>query len=232
MTRRLLLLALVIAAAIAFFGFDLGRYLSLDFIRSRHAEFAALYAARPLTVIAAFFAIYVAVTALSLPGATILTLAAGAIFGLASGTVIASFASSIGALFAFLVARSVLRESVQRRFGARLAEIDRGIEKDGALYLVSLRLLPLCPFFVINLAMGLTGIKAGTFYVASQIGMLAGTVVYVNAGTQLARIASPADLASPMLIGSFVLLALFPLIAGRLVDALRARKVYANWAHL
>ena len=233
MTRKKwLLLAIVIAAAITFFGFDLGHFLSLEFIRSRQTEFTALYAEKPTAVIAAFFGIYVAVTALSLPGATGLTLAAGAIFGLGLGTLIASFASSIGALLAFLVARSVLRESVQRRFGRRLAEIDRGIEKDGALYLVSLRLLPLFPFFVINLLMGLTRIKAATFYIASQIGMLAGTLVYVNAGTQLARIESPADIVSPMLVGSFVLLALFPLIAGKVVDALRARKAYAKWAHL
>ena len=233
MTRRQwVLLLVVIAAAAAFFAFDLGRFLSLEFIRQRQADLAALYAARPLAVGAAFFAVYVAVTALSLPGATILTLAAGAIFGLATGTLIASFASSLGALLAFWVARTVLRDAVQRRFGARLAEIDRGIEKDGAFYLVSLRLLPLFPFFVINLLMGLTRMKAGTFYLASQIGMFAGTIVYVNAGTQLARIGSLADIASPALIASFVLLAVFPLIAGRSVDALRARKVYAQWAHL
>ena len=233
MTRKQwVLIAAVLAAVLTFFAFDLGRYLSLDFIRSQQAGLVALYAEKPAVVIAAFFAIYVAVTALSLPGATILTLAAGAIFGLGVGTVIASFASSIGALLAFWVARSVLRETVQKRFGARLAEIDRGIEKDGAFYLVSLRLLPLFPFFVINLVMGLTGIKAATFYLASQIGMFAGTVVYVNAGTQLARVHSLRDIASPTLIGSFVLLALFPLIAGKIVDALRARKVYAKWAHL
>ncbi len=233
MTRKQwVLVAAVLAAVLAFFVLDIGRYLSLDFIRSQQAGFVALYAEKPAVVIAVFFAIYIAVTALSLPGATILTLAAGAIFGLGVGTVIASFASSIGALLAFWVARSVLRESVQKRFGSRLAEIDRGIEKDGAYYLVSLRLLPLFPFFVINLVMGLTGIKATTFYIASQIGMFAGTVVYVNAGTQLARIGSLRDIASPSLIASFVLLAVFPLIAGRLVDALRARKVYAQWAHL
>jgi pyruvate/2-oxoglutarate dehydrogenase complex dihydrolipoamide dehydrogenase (E3) component/uncharacterized membrane protein YdjX (TVP38/TMEM64 family) len=230
--KQMLLLVVVIAAVTMFFAFDLGRFLSLEFIRTRQAELAATYAARPLAMIAAFFAIYVAVTALSLPGATILTLAAGAIFGLLAGTLIVSFASSLGALLAFWVARTVLRDSVQRRFGARLAEIDRGIEKEGALYLVSLRLLPLFPFFVINLLMGLTRMRSGTFYLASQIGMLAGTVVYVNAGTQLAGITSLSDIASPLLVGSFVLLALFPLLAGRVVDALRARRVYAPWAHL
>ena len=138
-------------------------------------------------MIAAFFAVYVAVTALSLPGAAIMTLAGGALFGLVIGTLIVSFASSIGATLAFLVSRYILRDSVRKRFGTRLAEIDEGLERDGAFYLVTLRLVPLLPFFVINLVAGLTRMKVGVFYLASQIGMLAGTVVFVNAGTQLAR---------------------------------------------
>jgi pyruvate/2-oxoglutarate dehydrogenase complex dihydrolipoamide dehydrogenase (E3) component/uncharacterized membrane protein YdjX (TVP38/TMEM64 family) len=183
-----------------------------------------------LGVIGGFFAIYVAVAGLSLPGAAILTLVAGAIFGLLAGTIIVSFASSIGATLAFLVSRYVLRESVQAKFGARLADINKGIEKDGGFYLFTLRLVPLIPFFVINLLMGLTRMKTGVFYLASQIGMLAGTIVYVNAGTQLARIDSLKGILSPGLIGSFVLLGIFPLVAKKIVDVIQARKVYARWA--
>ena len=180
-------------------------------------------------MIGVFFAVYVAVTALSFPGAAIMTLAAGAIFGLLAGTVIVSFASSIGATLAFLAARFVLRDSVQARFGARLAEIDKGVQKEGAFYLFTLRLVPLVPFFVINLLMGLTKMKTTTFYWVSQLGMLAGTVVYVNAGTQLAKIDSLRGIVSPGLIGSFVLLGVFPLIAKKILDAIRARRVYARW---
>ncbi len=230
--QKLLLIAAFVALVVLFFVFDLGRFLSLDYIKQRQSDFAALYADQPALVIGAFFAIYVAVTALSLPGAAIMTLAGGAIFGVLAGTVIVSFASSIGATLAFLVSRYVLRDSVQSRFGSRLAEINKGIEKDGAFYLFTLRLVPLIPFFVINLVMGLTRLKTGTFYLASQIGMLAGTVVYVNAGTQLSRIDSLRGILSPGLIGSFVLLGFFPLIAKKIVDAIKGRKVYAKWAHL
>ena len=228
--KKLLIVALLAALIAAYFAFDLGQYLSLAYIKSRQAEFASLAAARPLVVGGAFLALYVAVTALSLPGATIMTLAAGAIFGLLSGTVIVSFASSIGATLAFLVSRYVLRESVQSRFGARLADIDKGIEREGAFYLFTLRLVPLVPFFVINLVMGLTKMRALTFYWVSQLGMFAGTVVYVNAGTQLARIDSPMGILSPALVGSFVLLGLFPLLAKKMVDAVKSRRVYARWA--
>jgi pyruvate/2-oxoglutarate dehydrogenase complex dihydrolipoamide dehydrogenase (E3) component/uncharacterized membrane protein YdjX (TVP38/TMEM64 family) len=229
--KKLLLVVALIALVVAFFALDLGRFLSLEYIKSRQAEFTALAAQRPLFVGGAFFAIYVAVTALSLPGAAIMTLAAGAIFGLATGTLIVSFASAIGATLAMLVARYVLRDSVQSKFGARLAEIDKGIEREGAFYLFTLRLVPIFPFFLINLLMGLTKMKAWTFYWVSQIGMLAGTIVYVNAGTQLAKIDSLKGILSPGLIGSFVLLGVFPLIAKKIVDAIKARKVYAKWAH-
>ncbi len=233
MSRRKLLLMIGFAAlVIGFFVFDLGRFLSLDYIKQRQADFAALYAADPAIVIGAYFVIYVAVTALSLPGAAIMTLAGGAIFGLLVGTLVVSFASSLGATLAFLVSRYVLRDSVQSRFGARLADVNRGIERDGAFYLFTLRLVPLIPFFVINLLMGLTRMKAGVFYLVSQLGMLAGTLVYVNAGTQLAKIESLAGIVSPALLGSFVLLGVFPLIAKKIVDAIRRRKVYAKWAHL
>ncbi|MEO7150830.1 MAG: FAD-dependent oxidoreductase, partial [Burkholderiaceae bacterium] len=228
--KKLLLLGLVIALAIAYFAFDLGRFLSLDYVKQRQSDLQALYAAHPAQVLAGFFAVYVGVTALSLPGATILTLAAGAIFGLVAGTLLASFASSIGATLAFLVSRYVLRDSVRQRFAARLAEVDKGVEREGAFYLFTLRLVPLIPFFVINLVMGLTAMKARTFYLVSQIGMLAGTLVFVNAGTQLARIQTLSGILSPAVIGSFVLLGLFPLIAKRVVDAVQRRKVYARWA--
>jgi pyruvate/2-oxoglutarate dehydrogenase complex dihydrolipoamide dehydrogenase (E3) component/uncharacterized membrane protein YdjX (TVP38/TMEM64 family) len=230
--KKLVILALLVALIVAFFAFDLGRFLSLDYIKSRQAEFTALAAEKPLAVGGAFFALYVAVCALSLPGAAIMTLAAGAIFGLATGTLIVSFASALGATLALLVSRYILRDSVQSKFGARLADLDKGIEREGAFYLFTLRLVPIFPFFIINLLMGLTKMKAWTFYWVSQIGMLAGTLVYVNAGTQLAKISSLKGILSPGLIGSFVLLGVFPLVAKKIVDAIKARKVYAKWAHV
>ena len=178
---------------------------------------------------AAFFAAYVAVTGLSLPGAALLTLAAGALFGLLWGTIIVSFASSIGATLAFLAARFVLRDWVQARYGSQLQAINRGVEKEGAFYLFTLRLIPAVPFFVINLAMGLTSLRTGTFYWVSQLGMLAGTIVYVYAGTQLGRIGSLGDVLSPGLIGAFLALGFFPLLAKRAMDAYRARRVYRRW---
>jgi pyruvate/2-oxoglutarate dehydrogenase complex dihydrolipoamide dehydrogenase (E3) component/uncharacterized membrane protein YdjX (TVP38/TMEM64 family) len=230
MNKNKLALALgVVALIVAFFAFDLGRYFSLAYLKSSQAQFAALYESQPVLVIGVYLLVYVAATALSLPGATILTLAAGAVFGLLVGTVIVSFASSIGATLAFLAARFLLRDSVQSRFGARLAEIDKGVQKEGAFYLFTLRLVPLVPFFVINLLMGLTRMKVGTFYWVSQVGMLAGTLVYVNAGTQLAKIDSLQGILSPALIGSFVLLGVFPLVAKWVLDAVKARRVYARW---
>ena len=231
MKRSKLLLALALLVLVAaFFALDLGRFFSLDYVRGARDGFAALYAQRPWFVAAVFFAAYVAVAALSLPGAAIMTLLAGAIFGLWTGTLIVSFASSLGATLAMLVSRYLLRGAVKARFGARLADLDRGIERDGAFYLFTLRLVPVFPFFVINLLMGLTAMKAATFYGVSQLGMLAGTLVYVNAGTQLAQLHSLQGILSPGLLGSFVLLGLFPLVAKKIVDAIQARKVYARWA--
>ena len=189
----------------------------------------SLYRTNPLQTMAAFFLVYVAATGLSLPGATILTLAAGAIFGLLWGTVIVSFASSIGATLAFLASRYLLRDSIQAKFGDKLKAINAGIEKDGAFYLFTLRLVPAFPFFVINLVMGLTSIKTRTFYWVSQLGMLAGTIVYVNAGTQIAQIESAAGILSPALIASFTLLGIFPLIAKKIVAVIKARKVYSRF---
>ncbi len=226
---RVLTVLLVVAAAGLYFAFDLGRYGSLDWFKSQQAAIEAWRAAHPLAAALAFFAAYVAVTALSLPGATVMTLAAGAIFGLAWGMLIVSFASSLGALAAFLLARFLLRDWVQARFGERLKAVNAGVERDGAFYLFTLRLVPVFPFFLINLAMALTPIRAWTFYWVSQLGMLAGTLVYVNAGTQLAKIDSLAGILSPGLIASFALLGVFPLAARKIVDAIGARRVYARW---
>ena len=228
--KKLAFLIALVAALVAFLVLDLGRYLSLDYLKQSQSAFTELYGQQPFLVAGSYFLIYVAVTALSFPGAAILTLAGGAIFGLGWGLLIVSFASSIGATLAFFAARFVLRDSLEGRFGQRLAEINQGIAKDGAFYLFTLRLVPLVPFFVINLVMGLTKMKALTFYGVSQLGMLAGTAVFVNAGTQLGQITSLKGILSPGLLGSFVLLGIFPLIARKGIEIVQKRKVYAKWA--
>ncbi|MEZ5499154.1 MAG: FAD-dependent oxidoreductase [Steroidobacteraceae bacterium] len=227
--KKALLGAVVLAAVGAFFVFDLGRFLDLQAMQSARSEFAAHYASRPYATLALFALIYVAVTALSLPGAAVLTLVAGALFGLVAGTIVVSFASSIGATLAMLVSRYLLRDAVRGRFAQRLSEIDRGVEREGSFYLFTLRLVPLFPFFVINLVMGLTRMRAGTFYWVSQVGMLAGTIVYVNAGTQLGQLRSLEGIFSPALLASFVLLGVFPLLARRLLRLARARRIYSRW---
>ena len=227
-TRILLLLVIVLAVA-AFFAFDLGRFFDLGFIQAQQSAIEAYRQDHPLLAAGFFFVIYIAVTALSLPGAAIMTLAGGAIFGLAWGTLIISFASSIGATLAFLASRLLFRDLVQRRFGDRLRAINHGMAREGAFYLFALRLVPIFPFFIINLLMGLTPIRTWTFYWVSQVGMLAATLVYVNAGTRLAQIADVGGILSPALLGSFALLAVFPLLAKRGVAWLEARKVYAPW---
>jgi len=227
--QRLLLAALILALIAAFFAFDLGQYFQLEYFKARQAEIEDFRHANPLLAAGLFFLGYVVVAALSLPGAAIMSLAVGAIFGLAWGTVIVSFASSVGATLAFLLSRFLFREAVRGRFGDRLRAIDAGLDKEGALYLFALRLVPAFPFFVINLVMGLTRVRTWTFYWVSQIGMLPGTLVYVNAGTQLATLTSIRGLLSPALIGSFVLLGIFPLIAKRAVEALKSRRVLARW---
>lgn len=226
---RLFLLAIIAVLVVGFFAFDLGQYFSLDYFKSKQAEIDAFYRANPGQTALIFFLVYVAVTGLSLPGATIMTLVAGAIFGLLWGTVIVSFASTIGATLAFLASRFLFREPVQRRFGRSLVAVNRGVEKDGAFYLFTLRLVPAFPFFVINLVMGLTPIATPTFFLVSQVGMLAGTVVYVNAGTQLAQIQTLSGILSPELIASFTLLGVFPLIAKKVVDVVKAKKVLKEY---
>ena len=224
-----LVIGLIVAMAAAYFAFDLGQYFSLGYLKSQQASIDAYYRSNPLQTVAVFFLVYVAVTGLSLPGAAIMTLAAGAIFGLLWGTVIVSFASSIGATLAFLASRFVLKDSVQAKFSDKLRAINAGIEKDGAFYLFTLRLVPAFPFFVINLVMGLTPIRTRTFYWVSQLGMLAGTLVYVNAGTEIAKIDRLSGILSPTLLASFTLLGLFPLIAKKILALVKARKVYARF---
>lgn len=226
---KLLVLALIALAIAAFVALDLGRFLSLEALRSSQSTLAAQYATHPWELRAAFFAAYLAVTSLSLPGAALLTLAGGGVFGFGWGLLLVSFASSLGATVSFLAARFVLRDVVQARFGARLNDINQGVARDGALYLFSLRLIPVVPFFVINLAMGLTTMRTRTFYWVSQLGMLAGTAVYVNAGTRLAELQLLHDVASPQLLGAFVLLGVFPLLAKALMSFIQQRKVYARW---
>ena len=227
--RRLALVLTVGLAIAAFFAFDLGQYLNLQTLKTQQAAIQSFHANSPLLSVAAYFVIYVVTTALSLPGAVLLTLAGGAVFGLLWGTVIISFASTIGATLAFLMSRFLLRDWVAKRFGQRLTAIDEGVRREGAFYLFTLRLVPVIPFFLINLLLGLTTMKARTFYWVSQVGMLAGTIVYVNAGTQLGKLDSLSGILSPGLLGSFVLLGIFPLIARQLVEIVRSNKVFANW---
>ena len=228
-SSRILLLAIIALLIVGFFAFDLGQYFSLDYFKSKQAEIEAFYRANPGQTALVFFLVYVAVTGLSLPGAAIMTLVAGAIFGVLWGTVIVSFASTIGATLAFLASRFLFRDLVQKRFGRSLVAVNRGVEKDGVFYLFTLRLVPAFPFFVINLVMGLTPIGALTFFLVSQVGMLAGTIVYVNAGTQLAQIQSLSGILSPGLIASFTLLGVFPLIAKKVVDVVNAKKILKDY---
>ncbi|MCP3867960.1 MAG: FAD-dependent oxidoreductase [Gammaproteobacteria bacterium] len=227
--RKGILLLAVALLVTAFFVFDVGNYLTLANLKAQQAGLDAWREANPWLSILVFFCVYVLVTALSLPGAAIMTLAIGAVFGLVTGTILVSFASTLGATLAFVIARFLLRDSVQSKFGDKLQAINEGVEKDGAFYLFGLRLVPLFPFFVINLAMGLTTIRTWTFAWVSQVGMLAGTLVYVNAGTQLAGIESLSGIVSPGLILSFVLLGVFPLIAKKILAGIKARKVYADY---
>jgi pyruvate/2-oxoglutarate dehydrogenase complex dihydrolipoamide dehydrogenase (E3) component/uncharacterized membrane protein YdjX (TVP38/TMEM64 family) len=228
MKKALIALALVLLAIILY-HFGLAEYLSLEALKAKQSQFAGFYADNPVLVIGLFFLIYVIVTALSLPGAAIMTLAAGALFGLVTGTIIVSFASTLGATLAFLGSRYLLRDWVQAKFGDKLRAINEGVKKDGAFYLFSLRLIPAVPFFVINLAMGLTPIRAKTFYWVSQVGMFLGTLVFVNAGTQLAQIDGLSGIASPALIGSFVALGLLPWITRWIMGIIKRAQVYKGW---
>jgi uncharacterized membrane protein YdjX (TVP38/TMEM64 family) len=224
MGKRIALVVLLAALAGAFLAFDLGRFLTLDYVKSSQARFAAVYAQHTALVLGAYFALYVLATALSLPGATVMTLAGGALFGFWPCLAVVSFASTVGATLACAVARFLLRGLVRNRFGPMLAKVDTGVEREGAFYLFTLRLVPVFPFFAINLAMGLTSMRLATFYWVSQLGMLPGTAVYVNAGRELGRIDSLSGILSPGLLLSFALLGVFPLAAKKAVALIRARR--------
>ncbi len=228
----LVIALLAVALAYAWQHYGLGQLLTLESLKSSRESLLASVAAHPLASAGTYFAIYVLMAAASVPGAAVMTLAGGAIFGFGWGLLLVSFASSIGATLAFWVARTLLRDWVQSKLGKQLAPINEGVARDGWLYLLTLRLVPAFPFFAVNLLMALTPMAPTRFYWVSQLGMLAGTAVYVNAGTQLAHINSLRDVVSPALLGSFVLLGIFPLIAKGIVNGLQARKVYAKWAHL
>lgn len=219
-----ILIVLVLGALVAsFFIFDLGRFLTLAYIKQSQADFAQMYAQNQALVIGAYAGIYILVTALSLPGAAVLTLLGGGLFGFWTGLIVVSFASTIGATLACLVARYLARDWVQAKFGDKLSAINRGIEAEGSFYLFTLRLIPVFPFFVINLAMGLTPLRMLTFYWVSQVGMLPGTAVYINAGKELARIESLSGILSPSLLASFALLGLFPLAIKKLMGWYRKK---------
>ena len=227
--KKGLLFAILAALIASYFVFDLGQYFSLGYIKEQQSAFDALYQGNPALILGGFFLLYVIVTALSLPGAAIMTLAAGDLFGFWIALALVSFASSAGATLAFLASRFLFHDAVQNRFGERLKKLNEGVKKEGAFYLFTLRLVPVVPFFIINLVMGLTPLKARTFYWVSQVGMLAGTAVYVNAGTQLGQIDSLKGLLSVELIGAFVLLGIFPWIAKAIMARLQSRKVYKGW---
>lgn len=216
------LIAILVVAA--FFYFDLGQWLSLESLKKQQAALSSTVNEHFLISVFVFFLIYLAVAAFSLPGAAVLTLAGGAIFGFVTGFVTVSFASSIGALLAFLGARFLFRDFIKKRFADQLAPIEKGLEKDGAFYLLSLRLVPLFPFFVVNLLMGLTNIPARTFYVFSQLGMIPGTLAFVYAGTQLAKIQSLKDVLSPGLIIALVIMGLLPITTRKLLQWIQERK--------
>ncbi len=227
--KKILIIAALAALIAAYFVFDLGQYFTLDAIKQLVSDWQGFYAENQVLVLAVFFLIYVAVTAASLPGALVMTLAAGAMFGLVTGTILVSFASTLGATLAFLASRYVLRDFVESKFGDRLKGINKGLERDGGFYLFTLRMIPAVPFFVINLVMGLTRIKTLTFVLVSQVGMLLGTIVFVNLGTRLAELESTSGLLSPSLIGSFVLLAIVPWIAKGIVGFIQRQKVYRGF---
>ncbi|POA77480.1 FAD-dependent oxidoreductase [Pseudomonas sp. DP16D-R1] len=227
--RKLLVLAVIFGLIASFFALDLGEYLNLSTLKAQQAALNAQVEANPFLIGGIFFLLYVVVTSLSLPGAVLMTLVAGALFGLLGGTLLVSFASTLGATLAMLISRFLLRDWVQAKFSRRLAGIDKGIEREGASYLFALRLVPVFPFFLINLAIGLTKLSASSFWWISQLGMLPGTLVFVNAGRELGQLESLAGILSPGLLGAFVLLGLLPILSRRLLGFFKARQVYSGW---
>jgi uncharacterized membrane protein YdjX (TVP38/TMEM64 family) len=222
--KKIIIAILIVAAIVIFNILDLGQYFSLSYIKQSQEKFERLYSEQSVLVIATYMIIYIFVTSLSLPGAAVMTLAGGALFGLITGTIVVSFASTIGASIACFVSRFILRDWVQGKFDDRLKSVNKGIEKEGAFYLFTMRLIPVIPFWLINLLMGLTKMPLRRFYWVSQVGMLAGTIVYVNAGKELAKIESLSGILSPSLIFSFILLGLFPLIAKKLLGWYKSRR--------
>lgn len=221
--KKIVLFAVLACLVAAFFIFDLGRFFTLDYLKQSRDSFAAFYAQNSILTIAVYMLLYITVTALSLPGAAVMTLAGGALFGFFTGLIAVSFASTIGATLACFVSRYLLRNWVEEKFGDKLGAIHAGLEKEGAFYLFTLRLIPVFPFFVINLLMGLTRMKLWTFYWVSQIGMLAGTAVYVNAGKELGKLESLSGILSPTLIVSFAILGLFPLAVKKIINEYKRR---------
>lgn len=223
LVKKLVILGLIVLAIVLFRLSGFEHYLTLAYLKQQQANFTELYAHHRFSVIAGYMLIYILVTALSLPGAAVMTLAGGGLFGLVTGTIVVSFASSIGATCACLVARYLLRDWVQKKFGEKLVKINRGVEREGGFYLFSLRLVPIFPFFVINLVMGLTPIRTSTYYWVSQLGMLPATIVYVNAGRELAEVDSLRSILSPGLIFAFALLGLLPLVTKKLLAFYRSK---------
>ena len=221
MGKKLILIGIVAILIAAFFFFGLHNHFNLQTLQEKRGDLIDIYNQNPFLIGGGFFLVYVAFTALSLPAAAILTLGAGAVFGFWQGLILVSFASSIGATLAFLIARYVLRESMESKFSSQLEKINAGVEKDGWLYCFSASLIPAFPFFIVNIVMALTKLKTITFYWASQLGMLAGTAVFVNAGTQVSTINQIGDILSPKIIGSFVLLAIFPIVAKFIMSKIR-----------
>lgn len=222
--NKILLISTIVVLVAIFFSFDLGEYFTLDFFKSKQTLIESHFIANPVKTGLIYLCIYIIVTGLSLPGAAIMTLTGGAIFGLIWGSILVSFASSIGATIAFMASRFLFQNAIQERFSGNLKAINDGMGKDGAFYLFTLRLVPIFPYFIINLVMGLTPIRTFTFYFITQLGMLPATIVFVNAGTQIAKIKQASDILSPELIASFVLLGIFPLLAKKLLAFIKTRK--------
>ena len=220
------LLIVIVLAIIAFFFYDIQQYTTLDYIKAKQQNILEYYKQNFFFVLVLFIFLYVLVTALSLPVATFLTLVGGALFGFSSGLIIVSFASTIGATLAFLMARFLAQNYVQKNFKNQLSKINKKFKSEGSFYLFALRLVPVFPFFIINVVMGLMTIKTWTFYWVSQLGMLPGTIVYVYAGTQLAQIETFSDITSPSMLIAFALLGLFPLIAKNFIQFIRKDKNY------
>ena len=229
MNKKMMIIGIIAVLIAGFFLFDLQQYFSLDFIKAKQQAFNAYYQENTFLTLLIFFLVYVAMAALSLPGAAIMTLLSGALFGLVVGVIMVSLASTLGATLAFLVSRYLFRDTLQARYADKLRTINEGVEKEGPLYLFAMRLVPLFPFFLVNILMGFTNIRTTTFAWVSQLGMLAGTIVFVYAGTQLAQIYSLSSILSPGLIIAFVLLGIFPMIAKKVMDKIRANKVLAAY---